>query len=102
MPQVEVMFRKFRYGVIALFPCEPGTIGNPAHCLSFEHVGQHGPADLAGVIEVTRPAAPGEYAALKRELESAPYDYLLTVRERTPPGAWQVRAAKLQAQRNTR
>ncbi len=65
-------------GVIALFPTLPGT-SDPHTCESFEHVGQHGSAACHGVINRTRPAKPAEYAALKRELESAPYNYNLKV-----------------------
>ena len=32
----------------------------------------------------TRPAKPGEYAALKAELEAKPYEYRLAVIQRTP------------------
>jgi hypothetical protein len=82
-----VIFRKWQtradgHGVIALFPKLPG--GTSGMCDSFEHTGQHGAADLAGVIRRTRPATPDEYADLKRELESAPYSYVLTVRQRSP------------------
>lgn len=63
-------------GTIALFP-DLGERGGMVS--SFEHVGQHGAADLAGVIARTRPATPGEYAALKAELEGIPYGYRLDV-----------------------
>jgi hypothetical protein len=46
------------------------------------HVGQHGPADYSGVIAQTKPATETEYAGLKRELESKPYEYRLSVRKR--------------------
>lgn len=90
----DVIFRKWPDseggGVIALFPCEPGT-NDPATCQSFEHVGQHGPANPGWVIDRTRPATPAEYAALKRELESPPYSYSLTVHQRTPHNAARIR-----------
>ena len=54
---------------------------------SYEHTGQHGAADLAGVISRTRPATEAEYAALKAELEAAPYRYRLAVIQRTPKTA---------------
>jgi hypothetical protein len=84
-----VIFRKWHtradgHGVIALFPALPD--GRRGMCDSFEHVGQHGAADLRGVIARTKPARPAEYADLKRELESAPYGYVLDVRQRTPRG----------------
>jgi hypothetical protein len=44
------------------------------------------------VISRTHPAKSTEYIALKRELESPPYDYKLVVRARRParqpPGRW--------------
>lgn len=93
-----VMFRKFREGdIIALFPYEPGT-NDPGTCESYMHLGQHHHADPLLVRE-TRPAKPEEYAALKRELESAPYHYRLRVIFRTPPDAYQRRAEELRAQR---
>jgi len=80
-----VVFRKWRDksvigdGVIALFPEIDDGRGM---CSSFEHVGQHGAADYDGVISRTRAADPAEYAALKAELEAAPYNYKLDVRKR--------------------
>lgn len=65
--------------VIALFPDIDEGRGL---CSSYMHVGQHGSASYTGVIETTRPATPDEYRALKRELESAPYNYNLAVRQR--------------------
>lgn len=81
-----VIFRKWYKaqdgtGVIALFPDVPG---DGPMCQSYEHVGQHGSADAAGVISRTKPATPEEYAALKRELEAAPYHYRLKVVRRMP------------------
>jgi hypothetical protein len=90
-----VIFRQWRtkrdgHGVIALFPYEPHDHSG-VMCSSYEHVGQHGGADLAGVISRTELARPEAYAALKRELESAPYGYDLTVLRRTPPLAAEAR-----------
>jgi len=77
-----VVFRRWRNGdVIALFPEVPGS---PGFCSSFEHVGQHGDASYSGVICQTTPATPEEYADLKTELESAPYNYVLRVVKRRP------------------
>jgi hypothetical protein len=91
-----VMFRKFRDGeIIALFPYLPAEVGEPGKCTSFVHMGQHGAAHPAYVIGTTKPANPGEYAALRRELESAPYHYRLRVIFRTPPDAYQRRAEAL-------
>lgn len=102
MPDTEptiVIFRIFNKAnggdVIALFPCEPGDTVNPGMCQSFMHDGQHGPATIALIEGPTRPATPEEYADLKRELESTPYEYVLDVRKRTPHDAADQRRAKL-------
>jgi hypothetical protein len=81
---VVVVFRTWRAHprtVIALFPQIDAGRGM---CSSYEHMGQHGGADYAGVIARTRRAEPDEYAALKRELEAAPFGYRLIVRKRAP------------------
>ncbi len=94
---VRVIFRKFLDwdedelgdGIIALFPDLPGD-GRAGMCQSYMHVGQHGAASLrliGGEPRTTRPATPGEYAALQRELEAPPYEYKLAVILRTPRGA---------------
>ena len=88
--------RSFGDGIIALFPCVPGD-NTGLRCESYEHHGQHGPAELGGVMDRTRAAAPAEYATLKRELESAPYGYVLDVRLRTPHDAVLRRHAALNA-----
>jgi hypothetical protein len=97
-----VIFRKWPAseggGIIALFPYVPGT-NDPFTCQSYEHVGQHGSADCRGVVGRTVPATPGEYAPLRRELESYPYDYRLAVRDRTPVDAFAVRAGQAYARR---
>ena len=68
--KIPVMFRvwdkKHGGGIIAIFP----TTGD-----MYEHVGQHGSGNVAGVIASSRPATPAEYGPLKRELEGAPYHY---------------------------
>jgi hypothetical protein len=84
-----VVFRKWYRrsdgnGVIALFP---GLAWRNGMVQSYEHVGQHGAADYAGVISRTRAAKPAEYAALLRELESEPFNYRLDVRRRAPKWA---------------
>ena len=84
---VPVIFRvwpKEHDAVIAILPTLPGTY-DPATCSSYMHVGQHGACDPVGLVEETRLAAPSEYAALKRELEAAPYRYKLAVRRRLAP-----------------
>lgn len=74
-----VIFRKWpenegaRAGrIIALFPEIPAG-DNPGHeCQSYEQ-GQHRAAVYDLYIRMTRPAAPGEYADLKQELEKIGY-----------------------------
>lgn len=76
-----VIFRKWKASfsgdnfagdIIALFPTIPDDVLG-SRCLSYEHVGQHGGADLRGVISRTVPAKPVEYAGLRRELERVGY-----------------------------
>jgi hypothetical protein len=93
-PSTIVVFRLFPAsrggGVIALFPCEPGS--EPWLCSSFWHFGQNGDADLVAVMNATEPAAPEQYAALKQELEQPPYNYVLDVRQRSPRNSSRERA----------
>jgi hypothetical protein len=70
-------------GIIALFPDDTND-RRPGFCMMYEHVGQHGEGDLAGVIAITKPATEAEYAGLMRELESGPYFYNLRVIRRRP------------------
>lgn len=80
--RIPVVFRVWGNGdVIALFPDVAADAGM-TKCLSYEHVGQHGAADYAGVIEGTRPAKAGEHAGLSRELGGMGYD--LRVLKRRP------------------
>lgn len=74
-----VIFRMFGGDVIALFP---GIPENTGFCSSYMHVGQHGSADYRAVIRTSRPATPEEYNDLKKELESAPYNYNFIVRKK--------------------
>jgi hypothetical protein len=78
-----VVFRKDRPSeggdVFALFPYDPAS---PGFCSVYQHIGGHGSADYIGCVARSRPAKPAEYAALKEELESEPYNYVLDVRER--------------------
>lgn len=76
-----VVFRKWNNGdVIALFP----HIGHDYHhCMSYEHVGQHGGADYSGVVMRTRPASPEEYAALAAELRRIGYRLSIKSRARS-------------------
>lgn len=77
--RVKVIFRKFHNGeVIALFPAIPAD-GCAEHCLSYQHVGQHGAASV-DLSHCTVPTTPAEYAALAEELRSI--GYVLTIRQR--------------------
>jgi len=84
---VIVMFRKFRDTgeIIAVFPELPGDI-HGMMTESYMHDGGHEQAS-PNVVYWTSKATPQEYAELKRELESEPYNYSLDVRERTPKDA---------------
>ena len=78
--ETKVVFRKWpNGGILALFPQEDEGQGC---CLSYEHVGQHGPADYAGCIAATTWATPYEYAPLFDELSSI--GYRLKVYKRRP------------------
>ena len=74
--ETEVIFRKEGNDVVAFFPTIPGSSANNISC--YAHVGQHSCADIAYAAACT-PANADEYAALKSELESAPYGYKLTI-----------------------
>ena len=86
--------RRDGHGVIALFPCDPWD-SDGLMCSSYEHVGQHGGADPAGVIARTRATTEAEYAALRRELEAPPFGYQLMVIRRTPKNAAELRRKAL-------
>lgn len=82
--KTKVIFRVFKNSdgaLIALFPELPGSY-EPHMCDSYMHDGQHAKADVKGVINGSRAATPLEYAALHRELSSAPYFYNLDVKVR--------------------
>ena len=69
-----VIFRKWKDTgtIIALFPTIPSDRYG-WQCLSYEHVGQHGGADLQGVKETTTPAGAQETIPLRRELRRRGY-----------------------------
>ena len=75
--QTPVLFRMDEGGVTAVFPCLPADhFGNDMTC--YAHVGQHGACSV-GWYQTTKAATPDQYAALKAELEAAPYHYQLRV-----------------------
>lgn len=69
----------FNGRVIAVFPDLPAYGGSVT---TYEHIGQHGSAHYGHLLKCTRLAKPKEYAELKRELESEPFNYSLIVRKR--------------------
>ena len=78
-----VIFRKYSDGeVIALFPFNRGS-STPGTCESYMHVGQHAPADYAGVIRSTKPTGRGEHLPLLAELRRIGYDDI-DMRRRRP------------------
>ena len=84
-PEVtRTVFRMFKGEVVALFPdiSNDGFERRMGDIQSYQHAGQHGPADYTGVMRDSRPATPEEYAPLQRELESAPFNYKLRVVKR--------------------
>lgn len=88
-PITPVVFRvwkgeDFRGTVTALFPADCAEYEGRL-CSCYTHIGQHGGADYSHMITKTRPATPDEYASLKAELESEPYNYRLKVYQRATP-----------------
>ena len=80
-----VIFRRWRSGnrsIIALFPDD--IVDDRGSCNSYEHNGQHGPADYASVLTATLPVASedAECQALIKELENQGYE--LDIRTRRP------------------
>ena len=90
----KVIFRWWRDGVIAIFIEEPGT-NDVSTCDSYQHIGQHGSCSPHWVIQDSRSATEEEYADLKRELESEPYNYRLRVLRKTPNDAMEIRRKKI-------
>ncbi len=85
METTRVIFRRWKrdgQSVIALFPRDAGT-NSPHTCSSYEQIGQHGSADLTGVIDATIPASidEPEVADLMRELEQSGYKLQLVHRQ---------------------
>lgn len=68
--RTQVMFKRFKGSIIALFPNE--IADNKGNIMSYECLGQHGGAHPA--LKKCRNAKPSEYANLRRELESIGYE----------------------------
>lgn len=76
-----VVFRKWPNGdICALFPDLPH---DRHHCMSYEHIGQHGGADYSGVVGRTKAATPDEYADLAAELRRIGYRLSVKARARS-------------------
>lgn len=91
--KTKVLFRMLDHEVVALFPAEAATVGNPQHCLCYAHIGQHSAADI-GIIGRSRPATPEEYAPLAEELRRI--GYTLDIRQRTTRNDYHARQTQLQ------
>lgn len=90
----KVIFRKWHNGdIIALFPEIPGT-NDPFTCLSYEHIGQHGAAQVS-IIGITTAANEREYKDLFNELQNC-CGYRLQVCQRFARNAFDIRHAALQ------
>lgn len=77
--RTKVVFRAFRNdgSIIALFPNE--IADNQGNYSSYMHVGQHGAANYAQVMKITKATA--EYGELRKELESIGYDLDIKMRK---------------------
>lgn len=65
--KIPVIYRMFHGEILALFPSIPGT-NDPKTCSSYQHIGQHGAADLRRCIADSRPATEDEYKSLHAEI----------------------------------
>lgn len=82
--QTVVCFRTAEDGTVtAVFPFERDR----QYYGCYAHVGQHGSCSREWALGDNRPATRDEYADLKRELEAAPFEYQLDVRQTWPRGA---------------
>lgn len=92
----KVIFRKWPKSqggdVIALFPQMAATVGNPGHCQSYQHVGQHGAADV-WIVNSTKLARPKEYRDLAKELRRI--GYRLTIATRCTRADYEMRKEQL-------
>lgn len=97
-PPIPVLFRVFPKdgSIIAIFPTLPGDM-NPDTCSSFMHVGQHSACTPHALVRRTFPCPDARSRELRRELESEPYKYKLTVISRISPKMDRMRRAALYA-----
>ena len=69
METLRVIFRREKNGdILAVFPDEPGRY-DPATCMCYAHIGQHGCVHMDYVLRNTKPALAGSYDTLLRELQ---------------------------------
>lgn len=76
---MDVVFRKDKNGVFALFPHD--VVNNQGHVNSYQHIGQHSSADYTHCIKTSKKATESEYNDLKKELESIGYNNLKVVQK---------------------
>ena len=76
-------WRKIPQTVIAFLPDVPA---NPGRVMAYEHVGQHGEADYAGLLADTVPATVAEYDAAGLVAELRMRGYVPRIRQRMPRG----------------
>lgn len=71
--RTKVIFRKFKDGdIIALFPEIATDMSPELHCLSYQHVGQHGAASIH-LADRTKPCTFQEILPLWKELNDLGY-----------------------------
>ena len=79
MDKTDVIFRKDKHGVYALFP---HLVETPdGHVTGYMHIGQHFSADYNHCIMTSKPAQAEEYADLMAELENQ-VGYNLRIRKK--------------------
>ena len=75
-----VIFRKWNNGqIIAIFPEIPADHCY-GHCMSYEHIGQHGTCAPGYVIHATTQASEAEALPIRKELESIGYELQVRLR----------------------
>jgi len=77
-------FRRFREGdLIALFPYEAAT-RDARMCVSYQFMGEHGPADYEGILKITRPVKSRHPDAIELAKRLRSRGYVLDIRDRAP------------------
>lgn len=76
--ETNVIFRKFKGEIIAIFPNEPTT---KYFVLSYQHIGQHSACDYQYVIRNSKPATFDEYESLMNELKTIGYSLNIVKRK---------------------